>query len=323
MRSFLALLRREIWEHTTLRGLPLGLLIFFLLANLAVSAAVLRFDDSLDITVDGGTLTLGEVIGRFVQQPAEQQMAVINGTLITIGFVINSIILIMMFFYLLDSLYGERRDHSILFWKSLPVTDTATVLSKLTIAILVIPLTILATTMLAQIMTLAAQGLLTLRDHPGALESLWQNARLGSLWHMIFFLLLQQTIWYFPVMGWLLFCSAWSRRAPILAAVLIPAALVFIDSSFMLRTGASEVLLERLPLGIASMQIDEDRQLLNYRLDGDEHRFDLQLQEGIMRPHHESTLRFIANPRVWVGLLLGALFTALAVWLRRWRDDSL
>src|ERR1700687_5194317 len=38
-------------------------------------------------------------------------------------------------FYCLDALHGERRDRSILFWKSLPVSDLTTVLSKASIPI--------------------------------------------------------------------------------------------------------------------------------------------------------------------------------------------
>ena len=320
MNSFLTLLRRETWEHTTLRGLPVGLLVFVLLINLAFSVAMLRYDGGITVNINESTQTLSDVLNRFVQMPADKQSEIINGTLLTIGMIINSIILIMMFFYLIDSLYGERKDHSILFWKSLPVTDTRTVLSKLVVALIVIPLIILSTTMVAQLITLGVQGF-TLRDIPGASAMLWQRANLSSLWALSGFLLIQQSIWYLPVMGWLLFCSAWSRKAPIIAAVLIPALLVFIDSSFLLRTGISELILERLPTGVVSMQLDDS--LMTYNAGVGEKTVGFTFNKGMLEPGLANAISFVTNIKVWIGILVGAFFTALAIWLRRWRDDSL
>jgi len=320
MNSFLTLLRRETWEHTTLRGLPVGLLVFVLLINLAFSVAMLRYDGGITVNINESTQTLSDVLNRFVQMPADKQSEIINGTLLTIGMIINSIILIMMFFYLIDSLYGERKDHSILFWKSLPVTDTRTVLSKLVVALIVIPLIILSTTMVAQLITLGVQGF-TLRDIPGASAMLWQRANLSSLWALSGFLLIQQSIWYLPVMGWLLFCSAWSRKAPIIAAVLIPALLVFIDSSFLLRTGISELILERLPTGVVSMQLDDS--LMTYNAGVGEETVGFTFNKGMLEPGLANAISFVTNIKVWIGILVGAFFTALAIWLRRWRDDSL
>lgn len=320
MSSFITLLRRETWEHTTLKGLPVGLLVFVLLVNIALAIAMLRYDGAVSINIDDNTLNISDMINSFVQLPATKQSEIINGTLLTIGMIINSIILIMMFFYLIDALYGERKDHSILFWKSLPVTDTQTVLSKLVVALVIIPLIILSTTMLAQLITLGVQAY-TLRDITEASALLWQQANLASLWALTGFLLIQQSIWYLPVMGWLLFCSAWSRKAPILAAVLIPALLVFIDSSFLLRTGISEMILERLPIGIVSMQLDDS--LMTYNSGIGETTVGFTFDEGMLKPGFGNAISFINNIKVWIGILVGIFFTALAIWLRRWRDDSL
>ena len=57
-------------------------------------------------------------------------------------------------FYCLDALYGERRDRSILFWKSLPVSDLTTVLSKASIPIVVLPLLTFAVTVATQLIML-------------------------------------------------------------------------------------------------------------------------------------------------------------------------
>src|SRR2546425_188736 len=62
-------------------------------------------------------------------------------------------------FYCLDALYGERRDRSVLFWKSLPVSDLTIVLSKASIPFVVIPLgTWVITAVTQAIMLLLAGG---------------------------------------------------------------------------------------------------------------------------------------------------------------------
>lgn len=320
MSSFIALLRRETWEHTTLKGLPIGLLIFVLLVNVAFAVAMLRYEGSVSISIDENTGNISDLVSTFVQMTSDKQAQIINGSLLTVSMVINSVILIMMFFYLIDSLYGERKDHSILFWKSLPVTDTQTVLSKLVVAFVIVPLIILSTTMLSQLITITVQSY-TLSHYPDASGLVWQHANLATLWALTGFLLIQQSIWYLPVMGWLLFCSAWSRKAPIIAAVLVPALLVFIDSSFLLRSGISEIILERLPIGIVPMQLENS--LVTYNGGIGKETVGFVFDDEMLRPGLDNTISFITNIKVWAGILVGAFFTSLAIWLRRWRDDSL
>ena len=324
MTSFIALLRREFWEHSTsLKAIPLTLLVFVLLSNLAFIFVIGTSGSAFTINTGDETRSLVNYIGYFTQLDASKQTVIINGTMITTGMIINSILLIVMFFYLLDSLYGERKDRTILFWKSLPVTNRQTVLSKLTIAVLIIPVIIFITSSLANLITLALQSY-TLHHNQHAADLLWQQADITGLSMFSIFLLIQQTIWYFPVMGWLLFCSAWGRKPPIIVAVLIPAMLVFIDSSLMLGTGISELLLERLPLGIMSMQLGNENSLMTYpyNLSGQQLP-GFNIQAGISLPSYDDILRFLGNIRVWMGIIIGIFFTGMAVSLRRWRDDSL
>jgi ABC-2 type transport system permease protein len=323
MTSFTTLLRRELWEHTTLKNIPITLLVFVLLANLAFIFVVGTSSSSFTLSMGDNSQNLVNYIDFFSQMDPDRQARIINGTMITTGMIINSILLIVMFFYLLDSLYGERRDRTILFWKSLPVSNRTTVLSKLSIAIIIIPVIIFITTGLANLITLALQSY-TLIHNQHAADLLWQQADLTGLSMFSIFLLIQQTIWYFPVMGWLLFCSAWCRKPPIIVAALIPAMLVFIDSSFALGTGVSEILLERLPLGITSMQLGNESSLMTnpYSISGQQLP-GYNMTAGIHLPAFEDILRFIGNIKVWMGIIIGLIFTGLAISLRRWRDDSL
>ncbi len=323
MNSFVALLRRELWEHTSLKSIPIALLLFVLLANIAF-IFLLSSSGSLFSMSNGDELrTLGSFMDTFTQLLPGKQSAIINSTMITTGMVINSVLLIVMFFYLLDSLYGERKDRTILFWKSLPVSNKQTVLSKLTIAVVIIPVIIFFTTAAANLITLGLQSLVFFKNGYAA-ESLWQQTDVSGLSLFSVFLLIQQTVWYFPVMGWLLLCSVWCRKPPIIVAVLIPFLLVFIDSSFMLGTGISEILLERLPLGIMSMQLGNESNLMAYNYSLTEQQLPgFNMSAGISVPSIDQILGFFMNVKVWMGLLIGTFFTGLAISLRRWRDDSL
>ena len=66
------------------------------------------------------------------------------------GALIMGTALLVGIFYSLDALYGERRDRSIFFWKSLPVSDLITVLSKLAIPLVIVPMLSFAITVATQ-----------------------------------------------------------------------------------------------------------------------------------------------------------------------------
>ncbi|MDJ0807464.1 MAG: hypothetical protein QNJ78_11600 [Gammaproteobacteria bacterium] len=321
MNSQIALLRRELWEHTSFRWLPLILLGIVLLANSAV-AWMVHIDGMIHISTDHGPLSAMDLPQQFLELPLSQQELIVNTTLITTGMIINAVLTIMMVFYLLDSLYGERKDHSILFWKSLPVSDTRTVFTKLLVAVLIVPVTVFATRVAADLIVLLVHSI-SLREYSGEASLLWQRAHLAGIWGMFSIALVQQVIWSFPVMGWLLFCSAWSRKAPIIAAVLIPAMVVLVDTGFRLNTGVGELLLERFPLAVATLEVDNEMEALTYRSYFGGTKFGLNVTEGDIGLSMGNPRDYLSEPKVWYGLLVGALFIWLAIWLRRWQDDTL
>ena len=321
MRKLLALVRRELWEHTTLIIIPVALLVFVLLANTILVLTSSPPGVGPGSETSEAIFSGAKYIQYFVSLNDKQQALFVNGTMITIGMIINTVVLIMMFFYLLDSLYGERKDHSILFWKSLPVTNRLTVISKLTVAVFIIPVVIFITAILADVITLAMQSYaMYLNGIPAAI--LWQRSDLAGLWMLSIYHLIQQTVWYFPVMGWLLFCSAWSRKKPIIIAVLLPALLVFIDSSFLLGTGISETILERLPIGLRSLQMGNEHNLMSYNISNGGSQPGFNMLSGIKLPGMQDIFGFLLEIKVWTGIITGLVFAALAILMRRLRDDA-
>ena len=140
-----------------------------------------------------------------------------------VALMLMAISFLVAVFYCLDALYGERRDRSILFWKSLPVSDGTTVLSKMSIPVVVVPLVTFAITVATHIaMLLLSIAIL------GA--ALWNEVPLTHIWGMLFtHLMAGHGLWYAPIYAWFLLVSAWARRAPLLWAVLPPLAVAAVE----------------------------------------------------------------------------------------------
>ncbi len=117
-------------------------------------------------------------------------------------------------FYCLDALHGERRDRSILFWKSLPVSDLTTVLSKASIPLVVLPLLTFAITVAMQwIMLLLSSAVLL--GSGLSVATLWTQLSFVQMsLVLLYHLLTVHSLWYAPFYGWLLLVSGWARRAP-------------------------------------------------------------------------------------------------------------
>src|SRR5258708_39562096 len=137
---------RELWEYRSIYIGPLVAAIVFLL-GFVISMLSLRHRMH-------GVWPVDPTEGRDVFATRyELAAALIMGTALIVGV-----------FYTLDALYGERRDRSILFWKSLPVSDLITVLSKLTIPIVILPLLSFAITLCTQLLMLLVGSIILLRS---------------------------------------------------------------------------------------------------------------------------------------------------------------
>src|SRR5881397_2932506 len=121
-------------------------------------------------------------------------------------------------FYCLDALHGERRDRSILFWKSLPVADLTTVLSKASVPIVILPLTIFGIIVLVQFLMLLWSSAILLPS--GLAATTWTRFNLFQQSVILLYSLIVIALWHAPIYGWALLISGWARRATFLWAVL-------------------------------------------------------------------------------------------------------
>jgi len=215
--------------------------------------------------------------------------------------------------YCLEALHGERRDRSILFWKSLPVSDTTTVLSKAAIPFLVMPaiafVVILATHLL---MLLAATLVLLFNGESPAV--LWAQAPVFRDPWVLIYGLITLTIWNAPVTAWLLAVSAWAQRAPLLWAVLPPLVIVAIERLAFGTSYLGSVLKSRLNGGFSQAFIVRAKDAAA-AAQGDGHNPMAQAFNAIPDP-----AKFVSSPAVWIGLVVAGALLALAIWLRRRRD---
>jgi len=148
---------------------------------------------------------------------------------VTAAIILMAIELVVAIFYCLDALYGERRDRSILFWKSMPVSDLTTVVSKACVPILVLPLVTFVATVATQVVMLLV-GSAILSANGVSPSMLWHQMPLVDIARINFgHVVVFHGLWYAPLYAWLLLASAFATRLPFLWAALPPAAVIVIE----------------------------------------------------------------------------------------------
>jgi ABC-2 type transport system permease protein len=206
---------------------------------------------------------------------------------------------IIGFFYCLDALYGERRDRSILFWKSLPVSDVTTVISKAIIPLAILPTVVFAIIVATQfVMLLISSAVLA---PSGLAGTTWENFNLLRESVVLLYGLIVIALWHAPIYGWALLISGIARRATFLWAVLPPLAIgVFEKVTFNTSYFASP--------------------LKNRLFGAGDTAFDFQMHRSISVDLGQLTPgRFLMTPGLWIGLIVAAVFVAAAIRLRRYR----
>src|SRR6266446_3784295 len=151
-------------------------------------------------------------------------------------------------FYCLDALHGERRERSILFWKSLPVSDLTTVLSKAIIPLVVLPLVSFAIIVVTQFIMLLISTVALLPS--GLATTTWANFNLFRQSLILLYGLIAIALWHAPIFGWALLVSGWARRATFLWAILPLLAIGFFEKITFNTSHFASMLKDRV-LGFA------------------------------------------------------------------------
>jgi ABC-2 type transport system permease protein len=208
---------------------------------------------------------------------------------------------IVAVFYCLEALHGERRDRSILFWKSMPVSDVTTVLSKASIPVVVLPLLTFAITVATQSIMLLL-GSVVLLGSGLSVETLWTRVPLFPMWVMLFYhLITVHALYYAPIFGWLLLVSGWARRAAFLWAGLPVLAIAMVEK--------------------IAFNTSHFAAMLGSRISGGPEAAAFPMAAGVRMNSmtHLAPLSFLSSPGLWIGLAVAAAFLAAAVRLRRYQ----
>ena len=275
-------IRRELWDNRSIY-----------IAPLAASAVVL-----LGFTI-GAAITLPNRMGSLSALAPARQHAVLAMPYSIAASMIILTAYIVGAFYCVDALHGERRDRSILFWKSLPVSDLTTVLSKASIPLVVLPLIAFAVSLATQLAMLLLSTAVLLVSGVGA-AALWTRLSLFEMSLVMLYGLTVHALWHAPLYAWLLLVSGWARRMPLLWAVLPPLALGVV---------------ERI-----AFQTSYVCSLVKYRLAGGmEEAFILEGNgsDATIRLTQLDPSGFLSSPGLWSGLVAAALLLATVVRLRR------
>lgn len=216
--------------------------------------------------------------------------------------------MIVGLFYCLAALHAERRDRTILFWKSLPVSDLTTVLAKATVPMAVLPVVTFVVVLATQaLMYLCSSAILISGGVSAAVPWSFVTFLAGPV--VLAYGLATMTLWLAPLYGWVLLVSAWAKRAPFLWAVLPPLAIALFENMAFGRGYLSSLLLARLTNGYE----------VAFSLPT---RAALKASHGIPQVGLEALApgKFLTTPGLWVGLVFAAACVAGCVWLRRRRE---
>ena len=206
-------LKREVWENRV--GLLWAPLIF---GGLLFAAAMWLMLNPNTITHGASKTELNLVTpGAMALTTLVYQMVMCVMYMIIFGVVIAS--------YAHSTLFTDRKSREILFWRSMPVSETVNVLTKLMVICFVIPLIIFIATVSGGLLFVVFMGFI----NPD-LNEVWQAIKrlsvsidlLGSTLIVMLLLL--------PIISWNLFCSAFARRSPLSISVSVPLGLWILDA---------------------------------------------------------------------------------------------
>jgi ABC-2 type transport system permease protein len=278
-------LRRELWENRFVVIAPLSFAAFVAFASLIHAS-----------------MRLGTLLPKLsTLDPAKAHVAVVTPFSVAAAAVMFSTF-VTGWFYAVDALHGERRDRSILFWKSLPLSDVVTVLTKFAVPLIVLPAIAFALALAIQAFLIAGSStILLMRGISPA--PIWSEFEFVEGPLVAMYGLAVHALWTAPIYGWLLLVSAWARRAPFVWAIL-PFVTAAVVEQILFSTAHLSNMLQRRFTGAIP-------EAFGGRRAQDADVFD--------RLSQLTPLKFLTSPSLWIGLILAALFVGAAIRLRRLR----
>ena len=251
-----------------------------------------------------------------------RQLGGLGDLLLMIGTGLTALVLaFVLFFYVLSSLYDDRRDRSILFWKSMPVSDVQMVLSKAAWAFILAPVIALGIGLaLGFVFWLIAAVMLLVSGAPGA-SAIFLSSHPFRFVAGLALSMPVQILWSLPAVGWLMLCSSWSRRVPFLWATAVPfltcVMISFTDVFPGVEIPHGKIWYTVVYRGLASIVPFSWLPTLPDRIGEFNGPEDFSKMIDLTGSWH-----VLANADVWIGAVAGVAMILAAIRLRRWRDEG-
>lgn len=314
------LLKREFWEH---KG-------GFFWAPIVVSVIVTvitAFTILVGVTqgVKSTIVINGETVTNLAERFSPEQKATavehLASTYMVSAVPLLFVLSFTVFFYCLSALFDERKDRSVLFWKSLPVTDGATVLSKVAVALCLAPLITLGLAIILAIVNLifltigaGAAGVNIAGELVGSTSLYMAPLHIAALFPIY-------VLWALPTVGWLLMVGAWARSKPFLWAVGAPllamGLIAWFNKMFSFGWQLEWFWLNIVGRGLLSLTPGSW-----FVLSGE----NIAVPGGMQEPQMNSLVALswaqLATPNLWIGVTVGAAMIYAAIRLRRWKDEG-
>ncbi|MDG2457001.1 MAG: hypothetical protein P8N10_05260 [SAR86 cluster bacterium] len=218
MKVLFTLVKRELQEHKV--GLIYAPFIVAMILSLVIVLVYFGVTDikTNDFNFSTSIYENGEAVEWMRAATVEQKMTVIRSGLVVLGFPVAFVMIFAVLSYSLGTFFEERKDKSIIFWRSLPISDLETVLSKVFVVVFIAPLIILPALIFLHMVALFSASIFFAVSDIVPFTWIW-NAYSITDWFRIIFSLWMQLLWSLPILAWLMLAGAYSRK-PIVAAVL-------------------------------------------------------------------------------------------------------
>lgn len=330
MNTMKWLIKREYWEH---KGgffwapVVVGAIMTFFIAATMFTAVAMGTRHGFSSTVVNGT-TVSTVTDLSTAMTPEQQregaIAVAAGYM-GVSAPLFLVLPFVVFFFCLGALFDERKDRSVLFWKSLPISDGDTVLSKVAIGLIVAPLITLA------VATLMSVLVLLLGCIAAAMSGLHMSGQIFSTPDLylaplqIAAMLPVYILWALPTVGWLMMVSAWARTKPFLWAVGVPlltgSLLTWFNAMFNFGWNIGWFWQHIVMRGLLS--VIPGMWFVHHGIpNGGDIGAGIHQNSDNLGLVLSQSWRVLATPDAWIGIAAGAAMIYVAIRLRRWRDEG-
>ncbi len=299
-----ALIKRELWEHRAIYVTPAAIAVIVTLGLLATLMLATGFAKELNLAIFSAQNIAGD----------PERRAALTVLFLGTSWIFLVALMFVTVFYSLDSLYAERKDKSILFWRSMPATDAETVISKLLTAAIVIPAVTAIGIWVTHLVNLIVTSIWVSSKGGDAGLLIWGSVSLFDNWLTALIVVVASGLWMSPCIAWFLFVSTWAKRMPIMWAFLPPIVLgllewiVFRTRYFFTTIGERGDITPLFHSSTLERFFEEEQ----WR-DG---------IENISLLEHLDIVGFVTATGFWSGLLVCGILTTAAIYVRRYRDDS-